>query len=97
MKALLPDNEVHRLAILRDYNVLDSSPERVFDDLVLLAAQICQTPIALITLVDEDRQWFKSKVGVSATETSRDVAFCAHAARASRRNSDMCPPHCAKP
>ena len=79
MKAQLPDNEVHRLAILRDYNVLDSLPEQAFDDLVLLAAQICQTPIALITLVDEDRQWFKSKVGVSATETSRDVAFCAHA------------------
>ena len=79
MKAPLPDNEAHRLAILRDYNVLDSLPEQAFDDLVLLAAQICQTPIALISLIDEDRQWFKSRVGVSATETSRDVAFCAHA------------------
>ena len=79
MKAPLPENEAHRLAILRDYNVLDSLPEQIFDDLTLLAAQICQTPIALITLVDEDRQWFKSKIGLSATETSRDVAFCAHA------------------
>lgn len=79
MKAQLPDNEVHRLAILRDYNVLDSLPEQAFDDLTLLAAQICQTPIALITLVDENRQWFKSRLGLSAAETSRDAAFCAHA------------------
>ena len=79
MKAPLPGNEAHRLAILREYNVLDSMPEQAFDDLTLLAAQICQTPIALITLVDEDRQWFKSRVGLNAAETSRDVAFCAHA------------------
>ncbi len=79
MKAPLPDNETQRLAILREYNVLDSMPEQAFDDLTLLAAQICQTPIALITLVDENRQWFKSKIGLSATETSRDAAFCAHA------------------
>lgn len=79
MKAPLPDNEAQRLAILREYNVLDSMPEQAFDDLTLLAAQICQTPIAAISLVDEERQWFKSKVGLSATQTSRDVAFCAHA------------------
>ncbi len=79
MKAPLPENETHRLAILRDYNVLDSMPEQAFDDLTLLAAQICQTPIALISLIDEDRQWFKSRIGLSATETSRDAAFCAHA------------------
>ena len=79
MKAPLPDNEGIRLALLRDYNVLDSLPQQAFDDLVLLAAQICQTPIALISLIDEDRQWFKSRVGLNAAETSRDVAFCAHA------------------
>ena len=79
MKAPHPDSEAHRLAILHDYHVLDSLPEQAFDDLTLLAAQICQTPIALISLVDEDRQWFKSKIGLSASETSRDVAFCAHA------------------
>ena len=79
MKAVLPSNEAQRLAILRNYNVLDSMPEQAFDDLVLLAAQICQTPIALISLIDEDRQWFKSRVGLNATETSRDAAFCAHA------------------
>ena len=79
MKAPHPDSEAHRLAILHDYHVLDSLPEQAFDDLTLLAAQICQTPIALISLIDEDRQWFKSKIGLSASETSRDVAFCAHA------------------
>ena len=79
MKAPLPENEAHRLAILRDYNVLDSLPEQAFDDLVLLAAQICQTPIALITLVDEDRQWFKSKVGVwqiCAASNTRSSKAC---------------------
>ena len=79
MKAPLPDNETQRLAILREYNVLDSMPEQAFDDLTLLAAQICQTPITLISLIDEDRQWFKSRVGLNAAETSRDAAFCAHA------------------
>src|SRR5439155_7906177 len=54
-------------------------PEEVFDDLTELAARICEAPIALITLVDEDRQWFKSKVGVTLNETSRDISFCAHA------------------
>lgn len=79
MKATLPPNEAQRLETLRDYDVLDTPPEPAFDDLTLLAAQICQVPIALISLVDENRQWFKSTIGVSATETSRDFAFCAHA------------------
>lgn len=68
-----------RLAALRAYRILDTEPERSFDDLVMLAAQICGTPIAAISLVDADRQWFKSRLGISASETSRDVAFCAHA------------------
>jgi diguanylate cyclase (GGDEF)-like protein/PAS domain S-box-containing protein len=79
MKAPLPPNEAQRLETLRGYDVLDTPPESSFDDLTLLAAQICQTPIAAISLVDENRQWFKSITGLIATETPRDVAFCAHA------------------
>lgn len=72
-------NEADRLAALRRYRILDTEPEQSFDDLAMLASQICGAPMALITLVDTDRQWFKSRVGVSVKETSRDVAFCAHA------------------
>ncbi len=79
MKAPLPPNEAQRLDTLRGYDILDTPPEPDFDDLTLLAAQICQVPIAVVSLVDENRQWFKSIIGLSATETSRDVAFCAHA------------------
>src|SRR2546430_12996163 len=79
MRASLPKNEKKRLKVLWEYGVVDTVPEEVFDDLTELAARICEAPIALITLVDEDRQWFKSKVGVSVNETSREISFCAHA------------------
>ena len=73
------ENESQRLATLHSFRVLDSASESAFDDLAELAAQICDTPIALISLVDRDRQWFKSRVGIEIAQTPRDVAFCAYA------------------
>jgi anti-sigma regulatory factor (Ser/Thr protein kinase) len=72
-------HEAARLAALRKYRILDTDPERAFDDLTLLASHICGTPIALISLIDADRQWFKSRVGLTIAETSRSVSFCTHA------------------
>jgi PAS domain S-box-containing protein len=71
--------EGRRLAALRQYDVLDTPTEEIFDDLTALAAQLCQTPIALISLVDENRSWFKSRVGLELTDTSRDLWFCSSA------------------
>lgn len=79
MKAPIPENEAARLETLRQYEILDTDPEESFNDLTRLAAYICDTPVALITLVDSNRQWFKARVGLDAKETSRDVSFCAHA------------------
>jgi GAF domain-containing protein len=79
MELTKPRNEEARIAALEKYAILDSDPEAAFDDLALLASFVCKTPIALISLIDEERQWFKSKVGLTLSETSRDVAFCARA------------------
>ena len=79
MIADIPSDETGRLSALRELNILDTEAEKEFDELTALAAQICSVPIALISLVDERRQWLKSRVGLNLSETSRDVAFCAHA------------------
>jgi signal transduction histidine kinase len=79
MKAPLPSNEVDRLAALYALNVLDSPPEKDFDDIVALAASVCGVPMSLVTLIDADRQWFKAATGTDLTETPRDQSFCAHA------------------
>ncbi|MEN9222417.1 MAG: CHASE3 domain-containing protein, partial [Thermostichus sp. BF3_bins_97] len=78
-KAPLPPDEAQRLAALREYHILDTAPEASFDELVRLAAYVCGTPAALVSLIDVDRQWFKAKLGLEAEETPRDYAFCAHA------------------
>ncbi len=72
----MPAPDRDRVAALQKYAILDTEPEQAFDDLTLLASFVCKTPIALISLVDEDRQWFKSKIGMDACQTSRDIAFC---------------------
>ncbi|MGA7932725.1 MAG: PAS domain S-box protein [Kovacikia sp.] len=79
MNPPLPANETARLAALLQYRILDTPPEAAFDDMTRLASQICQTPIALVSLIDTNRQWFKSRVGLDVTETCRDVAFCNYA------------------
>jgi GAF domain-containing protein len=79
MSAFAPSTEAARLAALDRYAILDSEPEQSFDDLVILAAHICKTPMAMLSLVDDHRQWFKSKIGVQIRETPRDISFCAHA------------------
>jgi GAF domain-containing protein len=79
MNAPLPSNETQRLRALADYHVLDTAPEQAFDDLTRLAAQICGSDISLVSLVDHDRQWFKSKFGLHVSQTPREQSFCAHA------------------
>jgi two-component system, NtrC family, sensor kinase len=74
-----PITDQARVAALQKYAILDTEPEQAFDDLTLLASYVCKTPIALISLVDEDRQWFKSRIGLSVSQTAREVAFCSTA------------------
>jgi diguanylate cyclase (GGDEF)-like protein/PAS domain S-box-containing protein len=78
MKAPLPENEAARLEALYRYEILDTPPEEAFDEITRLASRICEAPIALITFVDADREWYKSKVGLTATEIPRSISFCAH-------------------
>ena len=79
MGTLVPSNEAARLAALNRYAILDTEPEQCFDDLVILASHVCKTPMALLSLVDDERQWFKSAVGVQLRETPRQISFCAQA------------------
>lgn len=77
--APIPEDEEARLQALQSYEILDTVSEIEYDDIVKLATIICDTPIGLVSLVDQDRQWFKSKIGIEATETPRDISFCGHA------------------
>jgi two-component system NtrC family sensor kinase len=79
MPVAMPRTDAARVAALQKYEILDTDPEQSFDDLTLLASFICKTPIALISLVDENRQWFKARIGVEVSETRRDIAFCSTA------------------
>lgn len=78
-ESVVADREVARLAALRRYRIVDTPPEQSFDDLARLAAQVCETPIAFVSLVQGDRQWFKAAVGLPVRETPREFSFCAHA------------------
>jgi GAF domain-containing protein len=72
----LPKNEEARLQTLRDYNILDTGEEKVFDDVTFIASTVCETPVSIIALIDKDRQWFKSAHGVPHRATPRELAFC---------------------
>ncbi|NIV76045.1 MAG: GAF domain-containing protein, partial [Gammaproteobacteria bacterium] len=79
MRARLPENEAERIRSLRRCSILDTEPEERFDRYTRIAAGLFNVPIALVSLIDTERQWFKSRHGLEATETHRDMAFCAHA------------------
>ena len=72
-------NEEERLRALAEYRILGTRPEQCYDDITKIASLTCATPISLMSLVDADKQWFKSRCGFETKETSRDVSFCAHA------------------
>ena len=79
IKPQIPENEDRRMTELRELDILDTAPEQAFDDLTRIASGICGMPISLVTFIDKDRQWFKSKQGLDSNQTTRDSAFCAHA------------------
>ena len=78
IKPDIPQNEPNRISAVKEYDILDSNPERLYDDLVMLASQICDCPISFISIMDKDRQWFKSITGASFTDSPRDTSFCGH-------------------
>ena len=80
----IPVNELERLEALREYDQLDSGAEQATDDIVEIASHVCNVPIALVVLLDENRQWFKAKKGLTLSETPREDAFCAHTAMTHR-------------
>jgi signal transduction histidine kinase len=79
ISAPLPSNEQERLSQINSYDILDTLPESDFDQITKIASQVCHTPISLISIVDSNRQWFKSRQGLSVQQTHRDLAFCSHA------------------
>lgn len=79
LKPAIPENEAQRIENLHSLNILDTAAEERFDRLTRLATQVFNVPIALVSLVDKNRQWFKSCIGLDATETGRDISFCGHA------------------
>jgi diguanylate cyclase (GGDEF)-like protein len=79
MQAPLPKNESSRIHALRSFQILDTPPEPSYDDITKLASYVCETSIALISLVDSDRVWFKSRIGLDISEASREISFCTHA------------------
>lgn len=79
--AVFPVDEAARIAALNRYAILDTPPEQKFDRITRMVSDICEAPIALISLIDSERQWFKSHLGMDATETPRDIAFCDHTIR----------------
>ncbi|NMH28758.1 GAF domain-containing sensor histidine kinase [Flavobacterium silvaticum] len=86
LKAPIPSNDRERLDALLSYQILDTPPEKEFDDITRLASEICNTPISVITLMDKDRQWFKSIIGLDAKETDRESSFCGHAINTPHEN-----------
>ena len=79
MNAPIPDNDEARLEVLKQYRILDTAAEKVFDDITTLAAEVCETPISVLSFIDRDRRWAKSNVGLSQQEAGRDISLCSYA------------------